>query len=79
MAGDEVRGRGLLEDISISLRLHTPKEIVLINHGDCGAYGGRDAFTDDEEEKATYKQALLDAKEKLVVPLPRRYGFASLR
>jgi hypothetical protein len=29
----------IMEEIAISERLHGPKQLVLINHEDCGAYG----------------------------------------
>jgi carbonic anhydrase len=29
----------IMEEIDISERLHGPKQLVLINHEDCGAYG----------------------------------------
>lgn len=43
----------ILRQIDIAKRLHDIDEIILMNHTDCGAYGGRDAFTNElvEEEK----------------------------
>lgn len=59
--GSAARRDGLLEDIGISLRLHEPKEIILINHSDCGAYGGRAAFVDEAAEEVTHRAALKGA------------------
>lgn len=43
----------VLRQIDIAKRLHDIDEVILMNHTDCGAYGGRDAFTNElvEEEK----------------------------
>lgn len=43
----------LLKQIRISRELHGMKRVVLMNHTDCGAYGGRKAFEGDiaKEEK----------------------------
>ena len=60
-AGSAARRDGLLEDIGISIRLHEPKEIILINHSDCGAYGGRAAFSDEATEEAAHRAALEEA------------------
>ena len=61
-AGSAARRDGLLEDIGISIKLHEPKEIILINHSDCGAYGGRAAFSDEATEEAAHRAALEEAK-----------------
>lgn len=63
--GSAVRREGLLEDIGISVRLHAPKEIILINHSDCGAYGGATVFTSVEEERKNHESALKEAAEAL--------------
>lgn len=44
-----------LSNIAVCANLHSADRIVLINHTDCGAYGGKDAFKsiDDEREKLT--------------------------
>lgn len=69
-AGSATRGEGLLEDIGISIRLHEPKEIILINHADCGAYGGRAAFADTAAEETAHRQALEEAATSLTKQLP---------
>lgn len=40
----------LAEQLSISKRLHHVQTIILMNHTDCGAYGGRSAFANKESE-----------------------------
>ena len=40
----------VLRQIDISKRLHEIKQVVLVNHTDCGAYGGRSAFNSKEDE-----------------------------
>ena len=64
-AGSASRREGLLEDMGVSLRLHAPKEIILINHADCGAYGGASAFASVEEERKNHESALKEAAEVL--------------
>ena len=44
----------VLRQIEISKRLHDIKEVVLMNHTDCGAYGGRSAFPSRAEEEKTH-------------------------
>ncbi len=51
--------------IAIARKLHYITEVVLINHTDCGAYGGRAAFLSDEEEHARHVKDLTLAKEKI--------------
>ena len=59
--GSATRREGLLEDIGISIRLHAPKEIILINHSDCGAYGGSAAFASNAAETEAHQSALAEA------------------
>ncbi len=49
-----------LRQIEISKSLHEMKEVVLVNHLDCGAYGGRKAF---ENDAAEYNKLTGDLKE----------------
>jgi carbonic anhydrase len=39
------------KQIEISQRLHGITEVHLMNHTDCGAYGGRRSFASDEAER----------------------------
>ncbi len=52
--------------IQIARKLHRVTDVVLINHTDCGAYGGRKTFASDAEEHARHVKDLLRAKEMVV-------------
>ncbi len=53
----------VLRQIEISLKLHHTPRVVLMNHSDCGAYGGLQAFKDDEaKEKEAHTKELQTAK-----------------
>jgi carbonic anhydrase len=57
---------GIIEEqIALSKRLHKIEEVVLMNHTDCGAYGGKAAFASKEEECAKHTEDLLTAKAKI--------------
>jgi carbonic anhydrase len=49
-----------LRQVEISKDLHGMKQVILMNHTDCGAYGGKKAFGD---EKAEYDKLTGDLKE----------------
>lgn len=49
---DEASANVILKQIDISYRLHAVKKIVIIQHMDCGAYGGHAGFDNFEAEKA---------------------------
>lgn len=55
----------MLKQLQISVRLHSPKTILLIQHEDCGAYGGSKAFSSFEEEQAAHR-AEIDKAETLL-------------
>jgi hypothetical protein len=44
----------LLKQIGISHDLHGIRHLILMNHLDCGAYGGSKAFASPEEERAKH-------------------------
>lgn len=60
----------VLRQIGISKKLHEIQEVMLINHTDCGAYGGASAFTDDSEEFAKHSEDLKKAKEMIREEFP---------
>ncbi|NQV11892.1 hypothetical protein HQ524_00865 [Candidatus Uhrbacteria bacterium] len=43
-----------LSHIELSKKLHAIKKLIIMNHTDCGAYGGRGAFEDREAEDAQH-------------------------
>ncbi|MDP3982164.1 MAG: hypothetical protein Q8P70_01280 [bacterium] len=60
-----------LHNLRISHSLHYPSRIVLIQHEDCGAYGGCVAFENDfEKELAFHKQQMEQAEELLKQHFP---------
>lgn len=60
----------ILRQIDISKRLHDIQQVVLMNHTDCGAYGGRKAFSDLETERNAHIYDLRNAAQILREHLP---------
>lgn len=57
--------------IGVPCNLHRVKKIVLVNHADCGAYGGSAIFHGDlEAEQKFHEGELQKAKEKLIAKYP---------
>ena len=52
-----------LKQIGLSRQLHGMKEVHLMNHTDCGAYGGHAAFAGDEAERRKHADDLAEAAE----------------
>lgn len=52
----------LLEQIGISRDLHQARQVYIVNHEDCGAYGP-EAITDEEEELEIHRKDLLAARD----------------
>lgn len=57
-----------LRQIEISKTLHGMRIVHLVSHADCGAYGGKTAFTD---EKAEYDKLTGDLKEAREIVLAK--------
>ncbi len=53
----------VLRQIEISKRLHHISEVILMNHTDCGAYGGRAAFPDRDVENKKHAEDLHAARK----------------
>ena len=70
LANEETRDifLGAIEKVSIGL--HHVKELVLIAHRDCGAYGGSAEFPNPATEKATQVEDLKIARGVLVERFP---------
>lgn len=62
---DPLENNFTLEQIKISDTLHKPEIILLIQHEDCGAYGGSIAFGDFSIEQEIQKQELEKAETLL--------------
>ncbi len=58
-----------LRDLSVSAKLHSAKTLYLVNHEDCGAYGGM-SFRSREEELEQHKNDMLAAKDKINAEYP---------
>ena len=57
--------------ISVPVDLHHAQKIVIINHQDCGAYGGSEKFNENnEEEQKFHEEELRKAKEKILAKYP---------
>ena len=57
--------------ISVPINLHHAKKIVLVNHADCGAYGGSKKFNGDSEAEQKFHEAeLRKAKDKIFEKYP---------
>lgn len=56
--------------VSLSNKLHDTNTVILMNHTDCGGYGGRGAFSSKEEERETHLKDLKAAKEKVLAAHP---------
>lgn len=56
--------------IKLSHDLHGISRVILMNHLDCGAYGGRAAFSSDEEEHARHVEDLKSARAWILAEYP---------
>jgi len=65
----------LLDQIETSVRLHDSKKVVLMNHVDCGAYGGSKKFANRDEEVRFHidelKKAEIVVKERINLPVEK--------
>lgn len=59
---------GIAEQLKLSHALHAPSVVCLIQHEDCGAYGGSAAL--GEGERMFQRQQLMNAKEAVLRMLP---------
>ncbi len=60
----------ILRQIETSTGLHHISQIILMNHTDCGAYGGRDAFETAEIEHNQHVSDMQRAKEIILEKFP---------
>lgn len=51
----------LMRQIDISKQLHHINTVILMNHTDCGAYGGRTAFVSTNEEEENHRSHMAQA------------------
>ena len=71
LAGDESGppGRYILNQVLLSKKLHHVKEVILINHQNCGAYGDR-VVSGSAEELAIHRADLEKAKSLICQASP---------
>lgn len=60
----------VLDQITLSHALHGVSRVILMNHTDCGAYGGSAAFADSEREVQQHSVDLAEAKKTVLEKLP---------
>jgi carbonic anhydrase len=59
--------------ISVPVELHQAQKIIIINHEDCGAYGGSGKFGGDSiAEQKFHEKELKKAKKKILEKYPDR-------
>jgi carbonic anhydrase len=58
------------QQIDLSVKLHGINTLMLMNHTDCGAYGGSAKFASKEEEKVFHIEELNKARTKLTQIYP---------
>ena len=60
-----------MQCVNIPCDLHQAKKIVIVNHADCGAYGGIKKFKGDiEAEQKFHEEELRKAKAKVLAKYP---------
>lgn len=60
----------LLKQIELSKKLHGVSAVYLVNHEDCGAYGGKQSFESDVRETEHHERHLRDASDMLATIYP---------
>ncbi|MBI4053871.1 MAG: hypothetical protein HY397_00915 [Candidatus Doudnabacteria bacterium] len=60
----------ILENFRIAQGLHHIQRAILINHYDCGAYGGNAAFKSHAQQLEFHKNQLMQAKDLLKNEFP---------
>ncbi len=65
LVSDPLDNNFILEQVKISDKLHKPEFILLIQHEDCGAYGGSATFGDFSTEQEAQNQELEKAEALL--------------
>lgn len=67
---EENTRQNALKQIKLSNQLHGMTDVYLIAHWDCGAYGGNNAFANDQEQRQTYLEDLQKAKQIILEKFP---------
>ena len=56
----------ILEQVRMSMRLHSTSKLFLMSHSDCATYGGLAAFANDREREAQHHEQELQRAAELV-------------
>ena len=60
----------MTRQVEISSRLHQISQVILMNHTDCGAYGGSEAFENKNAEYEKHTNDIQKAKEIIIAKFP---------
>lgn len=60
----------LFKQIELSKTLHHIDTVILMNHTDCGAYGGRAAFSSLSEEREKHTQDMRAVRDLITARFP---------
>lgn len=60
----------VFRQIEIARRLHSISEVVLMNHSDCGAYGGKKAFQNESAEEDKHISDMREARAEILKKFP---------
>lgn len=60
----------MFKQIALSKNLHDIKKVILINHTDCGAYGGRKAFASRDAEREAHRKDMNAAAQIVQATYP---------
>ncbi len=59
--------------LDVSCRLHQVEKIVIVNHSDCGAYGGKQKFGGNrEKEEVFHRKELKKAEARIKKEFPEK-------
>jgi hypothetical protein len=57
----------ILEQIRLSIRLHTCRRVILMSHSDCATYGGLAHFQNDRQAEAAHHKTELQRAADVVL------------
>lgn len=64
------QAQDILGQIKLAKKLHQIERVIIMNHGDCGAYGGRSAFDTEDHELSQHRADLNEARKKILAEIP---------
>lgn len=62
----------IFKNMEIAFNLHEVNRVILINHTDCGAYGGKGAFENEEKEPEQHEIQLRHAVSDVRAKFPTK-------